>query len=78
MAKNLVGRGRDLILRHYSRVRLKGLTKTTKNLNQDSRLPGQRFEPGTSRIRNRSVSHSTMTFGVGPRRSEYITLYLEI
>jgi hypothetical protein len=36
--------------------------KTTKNLNQRIRSPGPRFEPGTSRIRNMSVNHSTTTF----------------
>jgi hypothetical protein len=34
-----------------------GLRETTKNLNQDCRLPGLRFEPGTSRIGSRSVNH---------------------
>jgi hypothetical protein len=33
-----------------------------ENLSQDSRLPGPRSEPGTSRIRSRSVNHSTTMF----------------
>jgi hypothetical protein len=48
---------------YYPVIRLDGLRKTTKNLNQDSLPPGPRFEPGTSRIRSRSVNHSTTTFG---------------
>jgi hypothetical protein len=40
-----------------------GTEKTMKDLNQDSRSPGMRIEPGTSQIRSRSVNHSTTTFG---------------
>jgi hypothetical protein len=40
-----------------------GLRKSMKTLNQDSRSPGPRFEPGILRIRSRSVNHSTTTFG---------------
>jgi hypothetical protein len=50
-------------LRYYSAIRVKGLRKSTKNLNQNSRSPGPRIEPGTSRIRSISVNHSTTTFG---------------
>jgi hypothetical protein len=35
--------------------------KTTKNLNQDSRTPGGRLEPGTSRIVSESANHSSPT-----------------
>jgi hypothetical protein len=48
--KDLVGRGRDLILRYYPGIRMDGLRKTTKHLNQDSRSQGPRFESGTSRL----------------------------
>jgi hypothetical protein len=57
------GRGsRDLILRYYPGIRLEGLRKTTKTLNPDSRSRGPRYEFLTSRIRKRSVNHSTTTF----------------
>jgi hypothetical protein len=46
--KDLIGSGHDLILRYYPGIRLKGLRKTTKNLNQDSRLLGPRIKPETS------------------------------
>jgi hypothetical protein len=39
------GRGRDQILRQYSLTCLEGLRKTTKTLNQDSRVSGPIFEP---------------------------------
>jgi hypothetical protein len=61
--KAAAGCGRGLVLRFCSGVCMEGLRKTTKNLNQDSRSPVPRFEPGTSRIRNRSVNRSTTTFG---------------
>jgi hypothetical protein len=35
-----------------------------KNLNQDSRLPGPRIEPGISRIQSTSVNNATTTFGL--------------
>jgi hypothetical protein len=43
-------------LRSYPSIRLEILRKTMKNLNEDSLSPGPRFEPGTSRIRSRSVN----------------------
>jgi hypothetical protein len=62
IGNNLVGSGHGLTLRYYPSIHLEGLRKTTKILNQDSWLPGPRFEHRTSRIRSRSVSHSTTTF----------------
>jgi hypothetical protein len=53
-----------LILRYSHGIRLEGLRKTTKNLNQDGRSPGPRFEPGTTQIQSRSVNYSTTTFGL--------------
>jgi hypothetical protein len=44
--KYLVGSGRNLILRYYPGIRQEGLRKTTKPLNQDSRSPGPRTNPG--------------------------------
>jgi hypothetical protein len=38
--------GRGLILSHYPGIRLEGLGKITKNLNQDSRSPGRDLNPG--------------------------------
>jgi hypothetical protein len=43
-----------------------------KNLNQDSRSPGSRFEPGISGIRNGSVNHSTTTFGMKTNGNYYM------
>jgi hypothetical protein len=60
--EGFVGSGRGLILRYYLGIRLEELRKTTKALNQDSRSPEQIFEPGTFRIRSRSVNHSTTMF----------------
>jgi hypothetical protein len=40
-----------------------GRTEENHENNQDSWLSGPTFEPRTSRIRSRSVSHWTMTFG---------------
>jgi hypothetical protein len=59
--KDLVGSVHGLIWRksYYPSIHLKGLRKTKINLNQDSRSPISRFKPGTSRIRGRSVNHST-------------------
>jgi hypothetical protein len=62
IGKDLVGSGHDLILRYYPGIRLEGLKKTTKNLNQDSRWPESRFEPGTYGIRSSSVNYATTTF----------------
>jgi hypothetical protein len=61
--KDLVGSGLGLLLRYYPGIRLEGLRKTTKTLNQDSRSPGTRIECGTSRIRSRGINRSTTTFG---------------
>jgi hypothetical protein len=59
------GRKRSLpSLRYCAGIRLERLRKTTKILNQHSRSPVPRFEPGTSRIRSRSVDHSITTFGI--------------
>jgi hypothetical protein len=49
------GFGRGIILRYYPGTYLEGLRKPTKKLNQDSRSPGTRFEPGTYRVRSRSA-----------------------
>jgi hypothetical protein len=65
--KELIGSGRGLILSYYPGIRLEGLRKITKNLNHDRRSPGPRIEPGTSRIRSRSISHSTTTLGKNRR-----------
>jgi hypothetical protein len=62
IGNDLVGSGRGLILRYYPGIRLEGLRKFTKLLGQDSRSPESTFEPRTSRIRSRSVNHSTTTF----------------
>jgi hypothetical protein len=59
----VAGSGHGVILRYSAGIRLKGLRKTTKNLSQDSLSLGPRIEPGTSRIRSRSVNHSTTTSG---------------
>jgi hypothetical protein len=45
IGKDSEGSGRGLILRYYPRIHLKGLRKTTKNLNQDSWSPGQDLNP---------------------------------
>jgi hypothetical protein len=42
---------------------LEVVRKTTINLSQDNRSPAPKFEPGTSRIRCRSVNDSIVTFG---------------
>jgi len=44
--KDLEGSGRDLILSHYSGIRLEGLRKTTATLSQDSWFPGPDLNPG--------------------------------
>jgi hypothetical protein len=72
----LVGRVRGLILRYYPGIRVEGLRKTTKNLNQDSRSPGSRFEAGTSQIRSRTINHSTTTFGgTSGERGGYFNMF---
>jgi hypothetical protein len=67
----LVRSGCDLILRYYPSTCLKGLWKTTKNLNQDSRLPEPRFELRTSQNRSRSVNHSTTMCDRGKMRNVF-------
>jgi hypothetical protein len=42
------GGGRGVILRYHPHICLKGLKKTTINLSQDSRCPGQDLNPGPS------------------------------
>jgi hypothetical protein len=44
--KNSEGRGRDIILRHYTGIRLRGLRKITKTISQDSRSPDRDLKPG--------------------------------
>lgn len=51
-------------LRNYPGICVEGLREITKLLSHDSRFP--RFEPGTARIRRRSVSHSTTTIASSP------------
>jgi len=41
----LAGIGRDLIERYYPGIRLEGLRRTTKTLNQDSRCSGLDLNP---------------------------------
>jgi hypothetical protein len=47
IGQDSVGSGRGLIVRYYPGIRLEGLRKMTKNLNQNSRSPGPRIERGT-------------------------------
>jgi hypothetical protein len=42
---------------------LEGLSKSTKDLSENSRSPRPKFEIETFRIRSRSVNHPTKTFG---------------
>jgi hypothetical protein len=66
MMKNWKGFGRKLSwlnLRYHPGIRLEGLRKIARNLNQDSRLLGPRMESRTSRIQSRSINHKTTTFG---------------
>jgi hypothetical protein len=46
----------QITITHYAGIGLKGMSKSTKNLNQHSRSLVRRFEPGTSRIRSWSVT----------------------
>jgi hypothetical protein len=46
IGKDLVGRGRGLILRQYPGICLEGLRKATENLSQQMWSPGPRIEPG--------------------------------
>jgi hypothetical protein len=62
IGKDLEGRGRDIILRCYPDFRLEGLKTTTIKPQSGSSVFGPIFQPETSRIRSRSVNHSTMTF----------------
>jgi hypothetical protein len=41
-----VASGRGPTLKHHPGIRLEGLRKTTKNLNQDSRSSGRELKPG--------------------------------
>jgi hypothetical protein len=59
---DLKGNGCGLILRYYPRICLKGQRKTIKILSEWL-VSVARFEPGTSRIKSRSVNHLTMMFG---------------
>jgi hypothetical protein len=61
IGKDVEGWGRGLILRYYPSSCLDTLTNTARNL----RIAGFRpiFELWTSRIRSRSINHSTATFG---------------
>jgi hypothetical protein len=76
--KDLVGSGQGLTLRYHPSISLEGLRKTTKTLNKDSRSPGPRIEPGTSRIRSRSANHSTTSFGVRDKNFYYIISFEEL
>jgi hypothetical protein len=61
--KDLEGSGRGLVLRCYTRIRLEGLRKRTRNPTHDCRSLGERFEPDTSQIRSSlTIRHSTETF----------------
>jgi hypothetical protein len=62
IGKDLAGSGRGQSWRSPG-IHLEVLRKTTRNVNQDSRSLGPRFEPGTSRLRSKSVIHSITTFG---------------
>jgi hypothetical protein len=48
IGKDLVGSGRNLILRHYPDILVEVLRKPTKNLDQDSRSLGPDLNPGPS------------------------------
>jgi hypothetical protein len=65
--KNLEGSGRGLVLfRHLS-----GGTETDNEKPESGQpVPTPRYEPQTSRIRSRSVNHSTKTFDI-KRLKEY-------
>jgi hypothetical protein len=43
------------------------------NLNQDSRSPGPRIDPGTPEYENKSVNHSTTTFGKPVVKIDFIS-----
>jgi len=62
----LVGNDRGLILMYYPGIRPEGLRRNTRNLDQDGRSPGPRFEHETTKIRSRSVNHS---FGYWSRKT---------
>jgi hypothetical protein len=49
--------------RYYPGTCLEELRRTTKKSSQARGLSGQRFKPGSSRIRSRTVNHSAVTFG---------------
>jgi hypothetical protein len=63
MMMNWRGFGRKRFWPNFKVLSQEGLRKTMKSLIQSSRLLGPRIELGTSRVRGRSVNHSTMTFG---------------
>jgi hypothetical protein len=69
ITKVLVGSSRGLILRYLPGIRLQRLRKTTKDLNQDSRSLGPRFEPETSWIWSESVNHYV-------QYTDYVIMYL--
>jgi hypothetical protein len=60
--KNLVGSGRGWPNFKVLSLYLPGGTEENHNKPQDSQSQGPRIEPGTSRIRSKSVNHSTVTF----------------
>jgi hypothetical protein len=67
MSMNWKGFGRKRSWPNFkviSRNSLGGTEENYENLNQGSRSPDPRFEPGISRIRSKSVNHSTTTFGM--------------
>jgi hypothetical protein len=55
-----------------------GTVESHINLDQDSRSPEPRIEPGTTRIQSRSVNHSTTMFGgfLGPSHMLFKLIYL--
>jgi hypothetical protein len=61
------GSGGGLILRHYPRIWLKGLRKTTKTLSQDSRAPDRDLNPGPP-------VHEAVVLTTRPRRSVLIVV----
>jgi hypothetical protein len=66
MMINYKGFGRKRLWPNFKVLYLRspgGTEENHKNLYQDSMSPGPRLEPWTSRIRSRSVNHSTKTFG---------------
>jgi hypothetical protein len=62
IGKDAVGSGRPTF-KVLSQHSPRGTEENDEKLNQDSRSSGPRIEPGSSRIRSRSVNHSTTMFG---------------